>query len=111
VSPNPVDAGHYPIIERRRGITGAAGTMRAAARAVAGEVASLQQQSDVRKRLRYLYNIFYFHGPEITAFTPQPLSFLHFGSRCLIRKYGLARYACTGVRYRTGGPGTVRTDY
>jgi hypothetical protein len=50
-----VDAGHYPIIERRRGITGAAGIMRAAAR----EVASLQQQSDVRKQRRYLYNIFY----------------------------------------------------
>jgi hypothetical protein len=57
---NLVDAGHYPIIERRRGITGAAGTMRAAARAVAREIASLQQQSDVRKRRRYLYNIFYF---------------------------------------------------
>jgi hypothetical protein len=48
-----------PIIERRD-ITGAAGIMRVAVRAVAREVASLQQQNDVRKRCRYLYNIFYF---------------------------------------------------
>jgi hypothetical protein len=95
VSPNLVDAGHHRRIERRRDITGAAGTMRAvamaAARVAAREAASLQQQSNVRKRRQKAASIPVQYlllpiGPEVTAFTPQPLISSTLGSICLIRE-------------------------
>jgi hypothetical protein len=100
VSPNLVDAGHHRRIERRD-ITGAAGTMRAVARAaaraaagavareVAREAASFQQQSNVRKRRQKAVSIPVQYlslpiGPEVRAFTPQPLISTTLGSICLI---------------------------
>jgi hypothetical protein len=92
VSPNPADAGHHRRIERRRDITGAARTMRAVARAAARAAASLQQQSNVRKRRQKVVSIPVQYlllpiGPELTAFTPQPLISSTLGSICLITKY------------------------
>ena len=100
MSPNLVDAGHHQRIERRD-ITGVVGTMRAVARAaariaaeavaraVAREAASFQQQSHVGKRRQKAVSIpVQYHslaiGPEVRAFTPQPLISSTLGSICLI---------------------------
>src|SRR5271168_4616196 len=102
-----MDAGHYRRIERRRGITGAAETMRAAVRAAA----SLQQQSDVdtctiSSASNRPGNDGFYSSTSLISST--------FGSRYLIRKYRTDEvrvHGCPvpnwGFRYGTDGLSTT----
>ena len=68
--PDLVDAEHHRRLERRRGVAGAAATMRAPVRAAA----SLQHQSDVRERRRLpIQYVLLPIGPEMMAFAPKPV--------------------------------------
>jgi hypothetical protein len=110
VPPDLVDAGHHRRLERR-GVAGAAATMRAPVRAAA----SLQHQSDVRERRRSpVQHVLLPIGPEMTAFALKPLSFPTFGSRYLIRKYRTDEVRVQGCpvpnwgsRYGTDGLSTT----
>jgi len=110
VPPDVVDAGHHRRLERRRGVAGAAATMRAPVRAAA----SLQHQSDVRERRRLpVQYVLLPIGPEMMAFAPSLILYCTFGSRYLIRKYRTDEVRVVrvqgcpvpnwGSRYRTDG--------